>query len=87
GDGESPRPLRPGDIAILIPRRTHLLALESKLRQYGIPFKTIGGVGFYRRQEIFDVYHLLRYLDNPGDDIALVGLLRSPLAGISDAGL
>lgn len=80
-------PIRPGDIAILIPRRTHLLELESKLRQYSIPFKTIGGVGFYRRQEIFDVYHLLRFLDNPADDLALIGLLRSPFAGISDAGL
>ncbi len=87
GDGEVPRKVQPGDIAILIPRRTHLLTLESRLRQYGIPFKTIGGVGFYRRQEIYDVYHLLRLLDNPSDDIALVGILRSPLAGVSDAAL
>jgi ATP-dependent helicase/nuclease subunit A len=85
--GEELRSVRPGDIAILIPRRTHLLELESKLRQYEIPFKTIGGVGFYRRQEIFDVYHLLRYLDNPADDLAFIGVLRSPFAGISDAGL
>ncbi len=84
---EELREILPGDIAILIPRRTKLIELESKLRQYGIPFKTIGGVGFYRRQEIFDVYHLLRFLDNPADDLALVALLRSPFAGISDAGL
>ncbi len=84
---EELREILPGDIAILIPTRTHLIDLESKLRQYGIPFKTIGGVGFYRRQEIFDVYHLLRFLDNPADDLAMAGLLRSPFAGISDAGL
>jgi ATP-dependent helicase/nuclease subunit A len=87
GAGEVLRSICPGDIAILIPRRTHLLELESKLRRYGIPFKTIGGVGFYRRQEIFDVYHLLRYLDNPSDELAFLGVLRSPFAGISDAGL
>ncbi|MCB0277113.1 MAG: UvrD-helicase domain-containing protein, partial [Calditrichaeota bacterium] len=86
-DGEALQAIRPGDIAILIPRRTHLLRLESTLREYGVPFKTIGGVGFYRRQEVFDVYHLLRVLDNPGDDLALVALLRSPFAGISDVGL
>lgn len=84
---EEPHPIRPGDVAVLIPRRTHLLELESKLRQYGIPFKTVGGVGFYRRQEIFDVYHLLRLLDNPDDDLAFAAVLRSPFAGISDPGL
>ena len=84
---EQPAPILPGDIAILIPRRTHLPELETTLRRYGVPFKTIGGVGFYRRQEIFDVYHLLRFLDNPADDLSLVALLRSPFAGISDAAL
>ncbi len=86
-DGEVPDTIRPGDIAILIPRRTRLLELEATLRQHQIPFKTIGGIGFYQRQEIFDVYHLLRFLANPGDDLALVALLRSPLVGISDISL
>ncbi|MGH1365178.1 MAG: UvrD-helicase domain-containing protein [Calditrichia bacterium] len=86
-DGERLGKIRPGDIAILIPRRTQLLELESRLREYSIPFKTIGGIGFYRRQEIFDVYYLLRFLFNPKDDIALVSLLRSPFGGVSDAGL
>lgn len=87
GGREELRPVRPGDIAILIRQRTALPVLESKLRQYRVPFKTIGGVGFYSRQEIFDIYHLLRFLDNPGDNLALAGLLRSPFAGISDAAL
>ncbi len=85
--GERLYPIRPGDIAILIPRRNQLLELEFKLRKYGVPFKTIGGMGFYRRQEIHDVYHLLRLLTNPADNLALVAVLRSPFAGVSDAGL
>ena len=84
---EELRPVQPGDIAILIRQRTYLPELESTLRRYGVPFKTIGGIGFFKRQEIFDVYHLLRFLDNPSDDFALIALLRSPFAGISDAGL
>lgn len=87
GAGESRQPIRPGDIAVLIPARTHLPEMEMQLRRFSIPFKTIGGVGFYRRQEIYDVYHLLRYLNNPADELALVALLRSPFAGISDAAL
>jgi len=85
--GERLGKIRPGDIAILIPRRTQLLDLESRLREYSIPFKTIGGIGFYRRQEIFDVYYLLRFLFNPKDDLALIALLRSPFGGVSDAGI
>ncbi|RMG24606.1 MAG: hypothetical protein D6732_23465, partial [Methanobacteriota archaeon] len=87
GRSEERRRIRPGDIAILIPRRTKLLDLEVKLRKYGVPFKTIGGMGFYRRQEIQDVYHLLRALVNPTDNVALVAILRSPFVGLSDAGL
>jgi len=77
----------PGDIAILLRTRNHLGILEEKLRRQNIPFKTIGGIGFYQRQEIFDIYHLLRFLLNPYDDMAVIGLLRSPFANISDEGL
>ncbi len=76
-----------GDVAILMRSRTHLPELEEALRSKGVPFRTLGGVGFYQRQEIYDVYHLLRFLINPNDDTALVGLLRSPFANISDEGL
>jgi ATP-dependent helicase/nuclease subunit A len=77
----------PGDLAILLRSRNHLAVLEEHLRRKHIPFKTIGGIGFYQRQEIFDVFHLLRFLLNPHEDMALIGLLRSPFANISDEGL
>ena len=76
-----------GQIAILLRTRNHLTAIEEQLRRQNIPFKTIGGIGFYQRQEIYDVYHLLRFLLNPHDNPALVGLLRSPFANIADEGL
>ena len=78
---------KPGDIALLLRTRNHLLEIEETLRKEGIPFKTIGGIGFFQRQEIFDVYHLIRFLISPEDDIALIGLLRSPFADISDEGI
>lgn len=78
---------KPGQIAVLLRARTYLANLEEALRRNGVPFKTIGGTGFYQRQEIYDVYNLLRFLSNPDDDMALVGVLRSPFAGISDEGL
>jgi len=76
-----------GDIAILLRTRNHLNEIEEQLRKSEIPFKTIGGIGFYQRQEIYDIYDLIRFLVNPHDDLALIGVLRSPFANISDEGL
>jgi ATP-dependent helicase/nuclease subunit A len=77
----------PGDIAVLLAARTNLSELENAMRKLNVPFRTIKGIGFYTRQEIFDVYHLLRFLENPRDDLALAAILRSPLVNISDAGM
>lgn len=76
-----------GEIAILLRTRNHLNEIEEYLRQSEIPFKTIGGIGFYQRQEIYDVYHLIQFLVNPTNDMALIGVLRSPFANISDEAL
>jgi len=73
-----------GDIAILLRWKTHLVDLETSLRQHNIPYVTVGGIGFYQRQEIWDIYNLLSFLLNQNDDIALVGVLRSPLFAFSD---
>jgi ATP-dependent helicase/nuclease subunit A len=72
------------DCAILLRTRTHLQAYEEALRRFGIPFVTLGGVGFYRAQEVQDVICLLRFLADPRDDLALATVLRSPLGNLSD---
>jgi ATP-dependent helicase/nuclease subunit A len=72
------------DIAILFRRRTGLKIYEEVLRQEGIPFVTVGGSGYYQRQEVADVIHYLTILIEPENDIAAVGALRSPLIGLSD---
>ncbi|MCB9057941.1 MAG: UvrD-helicase domain-containing protein [Calditrichae bacterium] len=77
-------PLQYGDIAILIRDRGNLFDIEQSLRLHGIPFKTVGGIGFWQRQEIYDFYHILRFLANPADDLALTGILRSRFFMLSD---
>jgi len=81
------RPCRYDDIALLIHRRTHLGTYQDALRRSGIPFLISGGLGFYERQEIKDISCLLEVLLDPRDDIALVGLLRSPFFSVSDEAL
>jgi len=41
--------------------------------------------GLYEQQETFDIYHLISVLINPLDDLALVGVLRSPFFVMKDA--
>jgi ATP-dependent helicase/nuclease subunit A len=77
-------PLQYGDVAILLRQRTHLKIYEQALRRYDIPYITVGGIGFFRRQELLDLYNLIEFLVRPENDTALVGLLRSPLCGFSD---
>jgi len=81
---ETERPLKYGDMAVLIRQHKDLLPVEQALRNRGIPFKTAKGIGFWQKQEIFDIYHLLRFLQNPQDDFALIAILRSAFFMFSD---
>ena len=76
------------DIAILIRSRTHLPDIEKELILAGIPYLTTGGVGFYQRQEIYDIWNYLHFLNNPTKNhSSLVGILRGPAFCISDTEL
>jgi ATP-dependent helicase/nuclease subunit A len=81
------RPARGGDVAILLRRFTHLDAFRHELIARRIPHVVIQGRGFYGAQEVLDLANLLACVDDPSDDIAVAGVLRSPLVSISDASL
>ena len=87
GDGEKPRQIRYSDIAILIRSRTRLPEIESALLEAEIPYKITGGIGFYQRQEIYDIGNYLNFLTNSKNDVALAGVLRAPFFGVSDVEL
>ena len=76
--------VRAGDVALLFSKLTQADAYLDALRRYDIPYVIEGEKHFYRRQEVIDLVNLLRVLDHPYDRIALVGLLRSALGGLSD---
>ena len=82
------RPIQYDDIAILIQSRRHLPDIEKALLTAGIPYLTTSGVGFYQRQEIYDIWNYLNFLSAPSkNDASLAGVLRGPAFGISDAEL
>ncbi|HEX6825297.1 MAG TPA: UvrD-helicase domain-containing protein, partial [Nitrospiraceae bacterium] len=80
-------PLQPGHIALIFRKLTQAQVYLDALRRYDIAYITDGEKHFYRRQEVIDLVNLLRVIDNPHDTIALVGILRSPLGGITDRDL
>ena len=83
-DGTSTRPVTFGDCAVLLRRRSFLSSLEEAFATAGIPYTVHAGIGFYQRQEVMDIYNVLRFLDNTNDDTSLAGVLRSPLFMLSD---
>ncbi len=76
--------VKPGHIAILFRKLTQADIYLDALRRYGIPYVIEGEKHFYRRQEVIDLINILRVVDNPHDHVALAGILRSPLGGLTD---
>ncbi len=76
-----------GDMAILCRASNAFQYYENALDKAGIPYLTVAGKGFYDRAEIRDLLNALQAIADPHDDLALVGLLRSPACGISDVTL
>jgi len=73
-----------GDIVCLFQALTNVDEYESAFKAHDIPYRFYGGRGLLDRQEVCDLMHALSYAENPDNDMALLGLLRSPLIGLSD---
>ncbi len=83
-DNEARRPLRFSDIGVLLRKTAPMLKIEEVFREYGIPCIVSRGSGFYDAQEVTDLVRFLRVLENPGDEVSLAAVLRSPLVGVTD---
>jgi ATP-dependent exoDNAse (exonuclease V) beta subunit len=71
----------------VVARQHHLLGLvERALEARGIPSLRLKGNGFYRRNEVRDVYHALRVGVDPAG-ASLSAFLRGPFAGLGLADL
>jgi ATP-dependent helicase/nuclease subunit A len=77
-------PLKPGHVALLFRKLTQAQAYLDALRRHGIQYVTDGERHFYRRQEVVELVNVLRVVENPHDSVALFGVLRSPLGGLTD---
>jgi DNA helicase-2/ATP-dependent DNA helicase PcrA len=69
-------------MAVLYRTNAQSRSVEDGLRQAGIPYVVLGGVGFYERKEIKDALSYLKLLLNPFDDVALRRIINVPTRGI-----
>lgn len=79
------RKLQHKDVALLLRAFTQVRPYVEALKRYGIPYVVEGEKYFYTTQEVLDFMNLLRAIENPHDTISLVGILRSPVAGLTDS--
>ena len=76
------RPLE--SIAVLYRSLYQSRALEEALIRNSVPYKIIGGIRFYDRQEIKDLLAYLRIVANPFDRVAVMRVINTPSRGLGD---
>ncbi len=86
--GSKGRPLRPGDIMILLRRRGDLAAaLVSRLHGLGVAVAGIDRLKIHEPIAVQDLLACIRFVLQPKDEYSLACLLVSPLFGWSQAKL
>ncbi len=80
-------PLEYKDIAILIPTAPEINIFLNALKENNIPYNVEEDKNFYSAQEVLDFINILKVLKNPNDQVALLGVLRSPIGLITDTQL
>jgi DNA helicase-2/ATP-dependent DNA helicase PcrA len=74
-----------GDWAILYRTNAQSLSFETELLRRQIPYKVVGSLKFYEREEIKDALALLSFLVNPKDEIAFRRVVNKPTRGVGVA--
>ncbi len=80
---EGRRPIRFGDVALLIPNRSGLHVYQQILQQEGITVAPEGGIRFFERDEIRGFQQFLSALRYPDEELYTVAWLLSPWVGFS----
>ncbi|MBV8116944.1 MAG: DUF3553 domain-containing protein [Candidatus Eremiobacteraeota bacterium] len=70
------------DFLVLYRTNAQSRVFEEALLAEGIPYRVVGGVGFYARAEVKDVVAYLRYILNPSDALAFKRIVNVPRRGI-----
>lgn len=73
-----------GDCAVLYRANAQSRVIEEAFMEQAIPYTIVGGLTFYDRREIKDVFAYLRVLVNPQDEISLLRIINTPKRGLGE---
>lgn len=74
-------------IGVLLRDFNRISYLQTAFNEKNIPHHIVSGRGFFQTNAARDIGFFLNVMCNPHDDFHLLGLLRSPIIGLSDAQL
>lgn len=75
------------ETAVLYRTNAQSRQLESTFISQGIPYKIVGTLRFYEREEIKDTLSILAFISNNRDEIAFRRIINKPARGIGKASL
>ncbi|HSH13599.1 MAG TPA: UvrD-helicase domain-containing protein, partial [Desulfurivibrionaceae bacterium] len=75
------------DVAVLYRTNAQSLAFERTLPTNGIPYRLVGALRFYEREEVKDALALLALASNPRDEVAFRRIVNKPSRGIGEASM
>ncbi len=75
------------EMAVLVRASFQTRAFEERMITLGLPYRVVGGLRFYERQEIRDAIAYLRVMHSPADDLAFERIVNLPRRGVGDAAL
>ncbi|MFP6744156.1 MAG: UvrD-helicase domain-containing protein, partial [Alphaproteobacteria bacterium] len=78
---------RLAEIAVLVRAGFQTRAFEERFITIGLPYRVVGGLRFYERQEIRDAIAYMRATVSPDNDLSFERIVNLPKRGLGDASL
>ncbi len=75
------------DFAVMYRTNAQSRALEEAFIRENVPYRLIGGVGFYKRREVRDLLAYLRLVNNPDDSVSFNRIINVPKRSIGKKSL
>jgi len=75
------------DFAVLYRTNAQSRSVEEAMLSEGMPYRVVGGVGFYARAEVKDALSYLRFIANRKDSVSARRIINAPRRGIGQSTL
>jgi DNA helicase-2/ATP-dependent DNA helicase PcrA len=75
------------DFAVMYRTNAQSRSLEDAFIREGVPYKLVGGVGFYKRREVRDLIAYLRLVNSGDDTVSFNRIINVPKRGIGKKSL